>query len=239
VTAVSGRRAAAVRGASAPAPPGVGGALAAAAGGLYRNSWRFVVANAALSAAVLVPVWLAVATAVVAPLLLVPLLAGPALAGLVHCAVRLAQGDSGEIRVADFGAGVRRHWRRGLTLGVLVALVLVAGAVAVREYAVRGGPFLLLAFACAYVLAAVVLFQLVLWPVAVLRADRTLRAAAAEALAVFLARWPAVLALGLGLLLVNLVGTAAVLPVLTFTVAFSFLAAAHLVLPPPDPLLEV
>jgi len=239
VTAVTGGRAAPGRGASTPAATGVRGALAAAAGALYRNSWRFVVANAALSAAVLVPVWLAVATAVAAPLLLVPLLAGPALAGLVHCAVTLQQGDTGEIRVGDFGVGVRRHWRRGLALGSLVAVVLVAGSVAVRAYAGRGGPFLLLAFACAYLLTAVVLFQLVLWPVAVHGADRPLRPAAAEAMRIFLSRWPAVLGLGLGLLLVNLVGIAAVLPVLTFTVAFSFLAAAHLVLPRPDPLVEV
>lgn len=230
MTVVIGGHASAAR---APTRPGVGSALAAALGDLYRNSWRLMLANAVLSAAVLLPVWLSVATATVAPLLLAAA-AGPALAGLVHCAVTLDQADSGEIRIAEFGRGVRRHWRRGLTLGALVAPVLVAGAVAVREYAGRGGPFLVPAFACAYVLVAVVLFQLVLWPVAVHRADRPLRWAAVEAAATFLSRWPAVLALGLVLLLVNLVGAAAVLPLLTLTVAFSFLAAAHLVLPRPD-----
>lgn len=213
----------------------MGGALRAAAGDLYRNSWRFVVANAALSAAVLIPFGIAVRTTVVAPLVLV-LLAGPALAGLVHCAVALQQSDSGEIRVADFGRGVRRHWRRGLALGSAAAVILVAGVSAVRFYAGLGGAWTVVAFGSGYLLLAALLFQLVLWPVAVHVADRPLRAAAGEALAIFLSRWPAVLGLGLALLLVNLAGIAAVLPFLTFTIAFSFLAAAHLVLPRPNPL---
>jgi hypothetical protein len=206
-------------------------ALRDALGDLYRNSWRFVLANSCLSAAVLLPLVLAVTTTVLAPVLLV-LLAGPVCAGLVHCVVAVTQGETGEVRVADFARGVRRHWRRGLLLGTVLALVTVAGLTAVRFYAARGGIWTVGAFACGYALAATALFQLVLWPVAVHQADRPLAAAATAAAQVFLRRWPAVLALGAILAVVNLLGIAAVLPFLTFTVAFSFLAAAHLVLPP-------
>jgi hypothetical protein len=208
--------------------------LRAAVGDLYRNSWRFVVANGCLAAAVLVPLWLAVRTAVLAPLLLV-LLAGPACAGLVHCAVLVTQGGTGEVRVADFGRGVRRHWRRGLVLGALVGLVAVAGVGAIRFYAHRGGGWTVAAFGCGYLLGAAVLFQLVLWPVAIHRADRTLTEAARVAAVLFLRRWPAVLRLGAALLAVNLAGVVAVLPVLTFTIALSFLASARLVLPAGSP----
>jgi hypothetical protein len=204
--------------------------LRAAVGDLYRNSWRFVLANGCLAAALLVPVWVAVRTAVLAPLLLV-LLAGPAAAGLVHCAVLVTQGPTGEVRVVDFGRGVRRHWRRGLVLGALVGLVGAAGISAIRFYADRGGVWTVAAFGCGYLLAAALLFQLVLWPVAIHRADRPLVEVARSAGLLFGQRWPAVLRLGAALLAVNLAGAVAVLPLLMFTIALSFLAAARLVLP--------
>lgn len=213
----------------------VGAALRAAVGDLYRNSWRFVLANGCLAAAVLAPAWLAVRSTVLAPLVLV-LLAGPACAGLVHCALLASRDAGGEVRVADFGRGVRRHWRRGLALAAAAGLVGIAGITAIRWYAGRGGAWTVAAFGCGYLLAAAALFQLVLWPVAVQLADRPLAAAARAAGVVFLRRWPAVLRLGAVLLAVNLAGAVAVLPVLTFTVALSFLAAARLVLPAAAPL---
>jgi hypothetical protein len=212
---------------------GVGAALRAAAGDFYRNSWRFVLANCCLSAVLLAPVAAAMASTVLAPVLLV-LAAGPVAAGLVHCAVLAAQRESGEVRVADFGRGVCRHWRRGLALAVLTAFVGIAGLVAIWFYAGRGGVWTVGAFGCGYLLAAAALYGLVLWPVAIRHADWPLPAAARQAAALALARWPALLALGAALLLVNLAGTLAVLPVLTCTVSFSFVAAARLVLPPPD-----
>jgi hypothetical protein len=202
-------------------------ALRAAVGDLYRNSWRLVPANLAVAAAVAVPVGLAIWTTVLAPVVLV-VLAGPALAGLAHAAVLLSTGDSGEIALADVGAGVRRLWRRGLALGALCALVGLAGVTAIRFYAGLGGPWVVAAFACGYLLAAFAVFQLVLWPVAVSRTDCPLRTVLTGAVATFLARWPSVLGLGAVLLVVNLVGIAAVLPFATVTVAFSFLAAARL-----------
>jgi hypothetical protein len=211
--------------------------MRAALGDLYRNSWRFVLANGCLAAAVLVPVWLAIELATPAPLLLM-LLAGPAGAGLVHCAVSCVDGavhGSGDIRVADLGQGVRRHWRRGLALGGLLGLIVVAGVGAVRFYAGRGGVWTVAAFGCGYLLAAAMLFQLVLWPVAIRLADRPLVDALRAAGVLFAHRWPAVLRLGAVLLVVNLAGAVAVLPLLTVTPAFSFLAAARLLLPAPQP----
>jgi hypothetical protein len=135
---------------------------------------------------------------------------------------------------------VRRHWRRGAALGALAALVAVAGVSAVRFYGGRGGVWTVAAFGCGYLLAAALLFQLVLWPVAVFQADRPLTDAGRAAAVLFLHHWPAVLRLGAVLLLVNLIGIVAVLPFLTFTVAFSFLAAARMLLPElprlPEPL---
>lgn len=216
------------------AAPRVGAALGAAVRDLYRNSWRFVLANGCLAAAVLVPVWLAVELARPAPLLLM-LLAGPACAGLVHCAVLVvddeAGGGSGDVRVADFALGVCRYWRRGLALGGLLGLVALAGVSAIRFYAGRGGGWAVAAFGCGYLLATAVVFQLVLWPVALRLAEWPLVEAFRAAAGLFAQGWPAVLRLGAVLLLVNLAGAAAVLPLLTVTVAVSFLAAARL-LPP-------
>jgi len=204
---------------------------------LYWNSWRFLVANGCLAVAVLVPIGLAIWLAHPAPLLLL-VLAGPVCAGLVHCAVSCVDGavhGSGDIRVADMGHGVRRHWRRGLALGALLGLVVVAGVGAIRFYAGRGGLWTVAAFGCGYLLAAAVLFQLVLWPVAIRLADRPLAEAFRAAGGLFAHRRPAVLRLGAVLLVVNLAGAVAVLPLLTVTPAFSFLVAARLLLPAPEP----
>jgi hypothetical protein len=199
-------------------------------GDLYRNSWRFVVANGCVAAAVLVPVWLAIESARPAALLLM-LLAGPACAGLAYCAVSTvddeAGGGAGEIRVGTFGRGVRLLWRRGLAYGALFGVVVLAGVSAVRFYAGRGGVWLVAAFGCGYLLAAAVLFQLVLWPVLARRIDRPL----ASSVELFVRRWPEVFRLGLVLLLVNLVGAPLILPLLTVTIAYSFLASARLLAP--------
>jgi hypothetical protein len=212
-------------------------ALRGALSDLYRNSWRFVLANGCLAASVLVPVWLAIELAAPAPLLLL-VLAGPACAGLVHCAVSAVDDSvhgSGDVRAADMGHGVRRHWRRGLALGALLGLVVVAGVSAIRVYAGRGGVWTVAAFGCGYLLAVAVLFQLVLWPAAIRLADRRLAEAFRAAAAQFAYRWSAVLRLGAVLFVVNLAGAVAVLPLLTVTVAFSFLAAARLLAPAGEP----
>jgi hypothetical protein len=79
--------------------------------------------------------------------------------------------------------------------------------------------------------------QLALWPRAVVERERPLgRVLAAAALDV-LRRPKAWIGLAVALVLINLVGIAAALmPFLTLTIAYSFLAAAHVALPPrPNP----
>jgi hypothetical protein len=72
----------------------------------------------------------------------------------------------------------------------------------------------------------------VLWPLAV-SDPRPLRPVVEEALRTMLARPLQALGLTLVLVLVNLIGVAlAIIPFLTLTVAYSFLAAAHFALPP-------
>jgi hypothetical protein len=203
-------------------------ALRLAAADLYANSWRLMAVNAALGA-VLVAVGLA-AFAVHAALVLV-VLAGPVAAALVHCAVTLVR--TGNVVVADAVEGLRLHWRRGLELGAGGAALLGLGALAVRFYAGTsyGWPFV---FVTIYLLLLLGVFQLIVWTLAVAEPGRTLRDACRDA-AVLTARRPsATLLLGLALLLVNVLGlAAAVMPFLTLTVAYSFVAVARFALPSP------
>ena len=76
-------------------------------------------------------------------------------------------------------------------------------------------------------------YLVLLATVAVAHPDRSLRMIAQDAATVGAQRPGATLLLGLALVLVNLVGiAAAVMPFLTLTVAYSFLAVAHFVVPP-------
>jgi hypothetical protein len=187
-------------------PPGA--ALRAAARDLYAHSWRFFLLNAALSACLLP---LAVAGFWAPPAWLLLFLAGgPLAAALAHCAVVTAR--TGELRLGEALTGLRLHRRRGLALGALFAGLTAAGAYAVSFYG--GGGVLVLAVLAVYLLLALLVFQLVLWPLAVV--DRR----------------PLRLVLTLALTLVNLIGIVlAVVPFLTLTIAYSFLAAAHFALP--------
>jgi hypothetical protein len=201
-------------------------ALAAAVAGFYRQSWRFFVLNAALSA-VVVPIAVAGLWAPVAWVLLVG--AGPLAAALMHCAVVATV--TGELRLGDALVGLRLHWRRGLLLGAVVAIAAVAGIQAIAFYASHG--VLLLAVVGVYLTGVFAIFQLVLWPLAVLEFDLPIRRVAADALRALLQRPVQALLLGVALLAVNLAGlVAAVVPFLTLTIAYSFLAAAHFALPP-------
>jgi len=185
-----------------PAGLPLGAALRAALRDLYAHSWRFFLLNAALSAC-LVP--LAVAGFWAPPTWLLLLAGGPLAAALAHCAVVVA--TTGELRLREALTGLRLHWRRGLYLGAVFA-----GVTALGGYAV--------------------VFQLVLWPLAVFDRDRPPRLVIEEALRIVLARPLQALGLTLALALVNLLGLAlAVVPFLTLTIAYSFLAAAHFAIP--------
>ena len=203
-----------------------GAALLAALGDLYRQSWRLLLLNAAFSAAV-VP--LAVA-ALWAPVALVGavLVAGPAALALMHCAVTLAQTEDLSLRCGL--VGLRLHWRRGLVLALLLGVVVAVGIFAVLTYG-RADVWPLAGVAL-YILLALAAFQIPLLPLAVAEPGLPLRDVLRSAAVVVFRRPLQVFALAVALAIVNLAGAAAaVLPLLTLTVAYSFLAAAHFTLP--------
>jgi len=164
-------------------------------------------------------------------LLIAPLVAGPGVAALVHCCVTLIRED--ELVFADAWHGLRLYWRRGLVLGGLFGAGLLLGLLAVSFYSTGSHRALPLAVFSAYVVAIFCLFLLVAWPLAV--SDPALRLTdALHAAALLLLRSPVrLLGLGAALLLVNALGAVTVLPLLTLTLAYSFLAAGHVVLPLP------
>jgi hypothetical protein len=194
----------------------------------YENSWRLVIVNAALGAVLV----LAVLATLADPVAIVFVLAaGPVVAVLVHSAVTLVR--TGNLFFADVWEGLRLHWRRGLWLGMLGSALLVFAVLAVRFYA--GAALWPLAFLTLYVLALLVVYELVLWTIAIAEPQRGLLAAARDAGGFVASRPGATFLLGLALLLVNAAGMAAALmPFLTLTVAYTFLATAHFVLPPEE-----
>jgi hypothetical protein len=195
---------------------------------LYENSWRLVPVNAALG---LVLALVAVSALAVPLALAAVVLAGPLAAALDHMAVTLVRTGNVELRDAVAGAGL--HWRRSLVLAACGASLALVGVVALRFYARLpvGWP---LAFLTLYLLVLLGLYLVLVWTLAIASPARSLRAAARGAGEVFATRPRATLILGLALLLVNLVGLAAALmPFLTVTVAYSFLAVAHFALPRP------
>ncbi len=204
-------------------------ALTAALRHLYENGWRLVVPNLVLAVPAVAA--LIAATYTEAALLLL-VAAGPLAAALMHCAVTVQQTDG--LRLADVVDGLRLHWRRGLVLGALGAAAAILVVTAVSFYARLGAlawPFAVVAFYVAFTFA---LWQIHVWPLAVARRRADLGDVLREAAIALLRRPLATCGLAFALLLVNLVGAIGILPVLTFTIAFSALAAAHFVLPPPS-----
>jgi hypothetical protein len=202
-------------------------ALGVAAADLYHQSWRLVVLNVSLGV-VLVGVVLA-SLAIRSAIVLVILL-GPAAASVMHCAVTLAQTE--ELWLSEAVVGLRRHWRRGLILGAVLAAAAILGAIAVPFYSSAGTWGWPLAALSVYVLLVFALFQLALWPLAVFEEARPFRTVMRDAaLAVGRRPW-GFAGLALALLMVNAIGVAAaILPFLTLTIAYSFLVAAHFALP--------
>lgn len=193
----------------------------------YANSWRLLLVNAAVGA-VLVAAILAALAFPFAFLLLVAV--GPFAAALVHCAVTLVR--TGVLELADAFDGLRLHWRRGLVLAFAGCVLAALAAIAFRAYG--GSALWPLAFLSFYVLVLLAIYGLVVWTLAVAEPDRSLRSIAREAAELGASRPGATLVLGLGLLVVNVAGiAAAVMPFLTLTIAYTFLAVAHFVLPAP------
>jgi len=202
-------------------------ALGVAAADLYHQSWRLVVLNVLLGA---VLVGVVLASLAVQPAIVLVILVGPAAAAVMHCAVTLAQTE--ELRLSEALVGLRRHWRRGLVLGTIVALAAVLGAIAVPFYSGAGVWAWPLAALSIYVLLVFSLFQLALWPLAVFEPGRPFRGVVRDALLAVGRRPVGFVGLALALLVVNVVGVAAaILPFLTLTIAYSFLVSAHFALP--------
>lgn len=202
-------------------------ALRRAAADFYRQSWRLALLNAVLATTMLAVAAAAIAVPVAAVL---AILVGPIAAGVMYCAVTLIETE--QLRLADAVVGIRRCWRRGAALAAIVGAAALAGSVAVRAYADAGTwawPFAALVL---YLLAIFGVLQLWLWPLAVADRERSLASVFVDAVCAMVRRPLASLGLAAVLTAVNVGGfVAAVLPLLTLTVAFSFLAAAHLALP--------
>ena len=145
-------------------------ALGVAAADLYHQSWRLVILNGLLGAFL---VGVVLASLAVRQAVLLFVLLGPVAAAVMHCAVMLAQTE--ELRMSEALVGLRRHWRRGLALGALVAAAASLGAVAVPFYSRMGTWAWPLAMLSIYVLLVFALFQLALWPLAVFEVGRPLR----------------------------------------------------------------
>ena len=202
-------------------------ALGLAVADLYRNSWRLVPVNAAVGA---VLVLVAAAAVAVHALLVLAVLAGPLVAALAHSSVTLVR--TGNLKLVDAWEGLRLHWRRGLALGAAGVALCVVAALAVHFYTRSsvGWPF---AFLTLYLVVLLGIYAAVLTTVVVADPQLPWRDAVRSAAALSAQRPGATLLLGLALLLVNLAGVAAaVMPFLTVTVAYSFVAVAHFVLPP-------
>jgi len=204
---------------------GAGSALRAAFIDFYHQSWRLAAFNTVLSATVLAIVYL---TLFVHPaFLLLVVLMGPLAASLMHCAVWLAQND--ELHFGDALAGLKLHWRRGLVLASATLLVFWLAVIALRFYGT--GQWIFAVFVVD-VLALLAVLQLLVWPRAVYERERPLRKVLGDAVSDFLSRPLSTLAFAAVLAVVNVLGiAAAVMPFLTLTIAFSFVAAAHFALP--------
>jgi hypothetical protein len=201
-------------------------ALGLAVVDLYRNSWRLVPVNAALGA---VLVFAVVAAVAVPALLSLAVLAGPLVVALAYSSVTLVR--TGNLALADAWDGLRLYWRRGLALGAAGVGLGVVAVLAVRFYARSsfGWPF---AFFTVYLVVLLGIYAVVLTMVTVAEPALSLGAAARAAATLVAQRPGATLLFGLALLLVNVAGfAAAVMPFLTITIAYSFVAVAHFVLP--------
>jgi len=199
-------------------------AMRAALRDLYEHSWRFGLLNAALSVVVLL---LLLAASFAHPVLYLLVAVGPVAAALMHCAVRVQQTD--DLRLREGLTGLRLHWRRGLALAALVGVAAVLVVMSVAFYAYRAWPVAAVAVAVAVLFAV---WQLHVWPLAIARRRERFGDVLRDAGRALAERPVASIGLALALTLVNVVGAGlGILPLLTLTIAYSALAAAHFALP--------
>jgi hypothetical protein len=205
-------------------------ALRAALVDTYQFSWRLFVLNTTLSAGIVLIVVLVSAFPLV--LFVAPLVTGPLAAGLVHSVITLIREQ--ELHLSDAVAGARRFWRRGLVLGGISGFVLLLGVLAVTFYGSERHRVLPVAVLAVYVVAIAFLVLLVAWLFAIADPEDSVADALRQASSLMLRSPTRMLVFGAALFLVNLAGAVTVVPILTLTIAYSFLATARLVLPPEE-----
>ena len=203
------------------------GALRSALVDTYHFSWRLLIVNTSLSVAVALVVLFVSTFPLV--LFIAPLLAGPVVASLVHCVVTLIREE--EFSLADAVVGLRRFWKRGLVLGAISGVILLLGALAVTFYASERHRVLPLAVLAVYAVLVFFLVLLVGWLFAIAEPDVGIADALRRASLLAMQSPARLFTLGAALFLVNLAGAVTVLPLLTLTIAYSFLATARFVLP--------
>jgi hypothetical protein len=205
-------------------------ALTEAARDLYGNSWRLILPNVLFAVVAAAAILAAVYAR---PALVLVVAVGPFAAALVHCAVKLQQGE--ELRAVDAFAGLALHWRRGLALGGLIALAVVLTVSSISFYSrlgVLAWPFVVTAL---YLVALFVVWQVHLWPLALRDEQLPLGTILGESAAAFARRPGSTFGLAGALVALNAFAAIGVLPLLTLTIAYSALAATRFVLaPPPD-----
>jgi hypothetical protein len=114
-------------------------------------------------------------------------------------------------------------------LATVLLLIAWLGVIAFRFY---GSEQWLFSIFIADVLAVVAVVQIFAWPRAVHHRERPLYRVLGDALSDFLRRPVTSFLFAFALVVVNALGLiAAVMPFLTLTIAYSFLAAAHFALP--------
>ena len=193
----------------------------------YANSWRLVPLNFALGAIVIA---IGAAAMHSKPAIVLLAFGGPFVAAIAHASVTVVR--EGNLTLRDLGDGFLLHWRRGFVLGAVGSVVFLLGVLAAGFYARSQLMWPLVALSV-YIVVLLGIYQLVLWTLAVAEPGRPLRACARDAAELVARRPGATLLLGLALLVVNAVGVAAaMMPFLTLTVAYSFLAAAHFAVAP-------
>jgi hypothetical protein len=215
-----------------PSPPGLRGALHAAATDFYFHSWRLLPANV---------LWAAVALAIMAAALLVPPLillaplAALPIAGIFRMATRIVRGES--VSFWDGLEAWRGEVRPALVLGTgLIGATIVLGfnlLSGLLSDSMLGWAFATLAF---WGLVGTWLYAWVAWPILLdpARAARPVRERLRLAALLVLAHPIRIGAFGLILFALCVVSTVAIVPLLTVSVAFGALISARYVLPAAD-----
>jgi hypothetical protein len=215
-----------------PAPPGLRGALRAAAGDFYFHSWRLLPANVLWAAVVLAI--LAVALLVPPLIVLAPLSALP-VAGIFRMTTRIGRGES-----VSFWDGLEA-WRGevrpalGLGTALLVATIVLGFNVVsgLLGDSLVGWALATLAF---WGLLGTWLYAWVAWPILLdpARAAQPVRQRLRLAALLLLAHPIRIAALGVVLLALCVVSIVAIVPLLTVSVAFGALLSTRYVLPAAD-----